>query len=475
MDDPPTVPEWDAMFAACVDDGDDPAEFIPLEPILLSGDPTDCVSFNISFTRIRVELPDQAVPTTFARVIGIDSLTTSAAAEVFVNVPPSRRGIPFAMTPGGGSDTDIRCVRLDTGCSGPTNQDVAIIDAPQVGNPVLGTTRSCGRFWSVPQIDGQPNSDATLGPRVRINAAMGFDHTIVVYDGGTLRTDDFGAWNSDCSLGTHTPLPNALFAVEIDNLIGQFGSATAITYMNGVYEGLVWGSGFPDGPLPRLRRDMNTEQRTITNTPGGDKTIDDRPLWTYIGSGTIPGECAATKFVASPTIQQMRNCLADWSPADGFLFDADRDGDGEFDIITSPRAGGFPTMGSEVGSQNYKARRLVSFEMGFINTMYFGTGTSVSVEYSAGDDPARPDVGDVDEGAVGDNDGDNNNVDDGEVANGDNDGDNNDNDGDNNDNDGDNNDNDGDNNNVDDGDVADGDNDGDNNNDDGDVGDSADE
>lgn len=98
-------------------DPDKPSTYLTADHYGVDVDPgtpgqqgTECVSF-FKFERIRVQIPDQATDTAFGRVIGVDSLTTSALAEALTNQftdlgsPP-----PFALLNGFGGG-DVVCLR----------------------------------------------------------------------------------------------------------------------------------------------------------------------------------------------------------------------------------------------------------------------------------------------------------------------------------------------------------------------------
>lgn len=89
---------------------------------------TDCISFSAGFDRLRVRLPDQTVKTSFGRVVGINSFTSSALAEVGTT-PAGGGALPFVVTALSGAGDQI-CLRTDgTGGSEPPNQP------PPAGDP----------------------------------------------------------------------------------------------------------------------------------------------------------------------------------------------------------------------------------------------------------------------------------------------------------------------------------------------------
>lgn len=409
---PPSIAAWNDLFAACTDPGRNTTIFpagSDYRPILSDGRVTDCVHFNPSFTRIRVRLPDQVVNTNFARLIGMNALTTSAESEAQVIRSGIGAGIPLAVDPASGNSYDLLCIRLDKKCSGPTNQGTRALDSPLVGNDQYGTVRSCGSMRSPPAPgDGDPGSDGTLYARAASNVAMGLDHMVVIRNAGPpvapRRSDDCGALNSNSPV----PLPNWIYAVQYDNLVSQWPAA-ARTFTDGIALGLLTGSSFSDGKPARLQRYPSGWQTRTLALDSGNVTVDDRPLWDYIRTDAtnIPATCVRSTFDTrnpadpdntGPGVQHMANCLAAWTPVHAPLFDA-RTGStplGLYDIQFSPRSGVFPLITATNGGTNYPPSLIKAFESAYIHTIYFAaTSTTIPyTEYNAGSAPTdNPIVG----------------------------------------------------------------------------------
>ncbi|MDQ2943586.1 MAG: Tad domain-containing protein [Candidatus Dormibacteraeota bacterium] len=373
--------DWTALWTACTD----PTRNATVYLANRRATATDCIHYDASYSRMRVRLPDQIVETSFARVIGIDSLTTNAAAEAQVILKmKAGSGIPVAIRNGEGNPNDLLCIRLDRDCSGPTNQGTRIIDAPLHGTTDFGTTRTCGSMWSPPG-DSTPDADATLGTRAANNVAVGMDHDIYVrVTGDPKRSDDCGARSPR---GNPPFDPNWIYATQFDNIASQ-DPAAARDFVQGVGRGLAFGSSFSDGGAPRLQRLPSGWTQTRTLVVGATSyDVDDRPLWDYIrpGATNIPATCARSSFDRTqwsasnpdntgPTIGHMVNCLNAWRTSNEPLFDKDSDGDGTFDIQLSPRAGFFPIVGTP-GNTNYPPSPVDSFQLGFVNTVYMSSTT----------------------------------------------------------------------------------------------------
>ena len=104
-----TAPPSD--WVSCTDD-----DALPVTAADLGLTPaTECISFN-TFSHIRVRVPDQDTGTTFARLLGVLTLTTSAAAESNGQLFPTEGNPPPFAVLAGSTGGDVVCLR--TGSSG---------------------------------------------------------------------------------------------------------------------------------------------------------------------------------------------------------------------------------------------------------------------------------------------------------------------------------------------------------------------
>ena len=87
-----TEAAWEKAWLDCTDP-DRPAEYTDHHT-------SDCVSFTEDMTQMRVRLPDVNVPTSFARVVGADSIATTAAAEVQIGAGASDPDPPAIFAAG---------------------------------------------------------------------------------------------------------------------------------------------------------------------------------------------------------------------------------------------------------------------------------------------------------------------------------------------------------------------------------------
>jgi len=76
-----TLIEWQAEWPLCTDPDRDVSEYTVSATSPVG---TGCISFNATDTKVRVKLPDVNIKTSFARIIGYNSISTSAAAEAIL-------------------------------------------------------------------------------------------------------------------------------------------------------------------------------------------------------------------------------------------------------------------------------------------------------------------------------------------------------------------------------------------------------
>jgi hypothetical protein len=140
---------------------------------------SQCISFDQSFTRVRVKVPQQTYPTFFAKVLGIDTISTTGSASARVVGAGFASIQPFTLF--SGFNGGIACLkqgpsglRIET-CDDPSTGNFYLLDITQYGNESLNTPRNCGN----------------QAQRVRMidNIAIGADHIFEVWDGTTAHVD----------------------------------------------------------------------------------------------------------------------------------------------------------------------------------------------------------------------------------------------------------------------------------------------
>ncbi len=227
---------------------------------------TDCVSFTFALAKIRVRIPDQTFNTFFAGVLGFDTLTTSAFAEVTGDVSKSGDILPFGVPQEDASAT--------LGCPSDHPNGLYPCDGPDSGNfNHLNITQ-----WG---IDPPPVHDCTYSNgSFEDNLAKGIDHPLAKIDGIPVHDQD--ACN-DPALANIADPP--------DIIQSKTGVAQSL-----LMPGLITGSaGGSPGRLTEIHfgSTVSTDSRTIMG-----KNLDNEPLWNFIGSGAsgVPAFCVRSTF-----------------------------------------------------------------------------------------------------------------------------------------------------------------------------------
>jgi hypothetical protein len=239
---------------------------------LTGGSP--CISWNSSYTTMRVKIPTQPTRTTFGRVLGVSTLFTSAEAEASITGLGEGGSLPSGALGNAGGGTEI-CIKTGTGsaasesCGAPSTGDFQNF-RPYFYAEVNPTTNPKSECVSGEQTD--PMSRAF---------ADGIDHFFTVapaLDAGLRENGD------NCP---HFPGPAFPDHVE-----------TAAGYQNtDITQGLVLGGdwdGAFDGRLERGPYLSNPSGTTVNGFEIFDRVIDNRPLWSYIDQSlALHPDCAA--------------------------------------------------------------------------------------------------------------------------------------------------------------------------------------
>ena len=308
--------DWDT----CVDP-DMPPEFAPL-----AGE-TRCISFTFGLTAIRVRIPDQTFDTFFAGVIGVDTLSTRAVAEVEAWNQLNGDIFPFGISTADATST--------LGCPSDHPNGLFPCDGPDSGN---------FNRLQIPQWGIRPPPDKDCihsNGMFEDNLADGIDHPLGVYDSTDNTVIDDKA---TCDAGY----------VNVSNPPGTVISETGVaqsTLASGLITGNTGGSGF-DGRL------TDTATSLATTYVFGHK-VDNTPLWYFISNyptgadiatGVIPDSCQGNKYTGA--------VLTDW----------DEDiwvGQGLDPITDDPDYDGDPTSHLEkAGSFEHMARCLREYRLG---------------------------------------------------------------------------------------------------------------
>jgi hypothetical protein len=331
---------------------------------------TSCISFDSSFTQVKVKIPWQTYPTTFGKVLNVGSLGASRSATARIVSAGFGSIQPFALYSGFGAG--IACLkqgpsghRIAT-CDDPTSGNFTLLDITQYGNASLGTPTRCGNSY-------QRN-------RMIDNIAIGADHLFSTYTGGTPLVDGCGQ-----------PEPNT-----IPPRTGNDVSAFDLGIAHGA------ASDTSDGRGARLKRGGYPK----TTVMGAQ--LDNKPMWEFIPTGlqttgpnAVPASCQRETFNAmSPlpanTYQsrmeaQLEQCFTDYEAGPlnngvhypGVVFSANTDPFGPevpvdlYDIQLSPRFAYVPQFVQSVPPNGSSSNlNIASFRAIYMWDLYYNNGSS---------------------------------------------------------------------------------------------------
>jgi Flp pilus assembly protein TadG len=329
---------------------------------------TPCVSFDSSFTQVRVHIPRQTYDTTFGKVIGIDTTSTSASATARVVGAGFGSIVPFALF--SGFTTGLACLkegpsghRIAT-CDDPETGNFNLLDITQYGNATLNTPARCGNSFQ--------------RQRVIDNIAIGADHMFSVYD-GTPSVDGCGV-----------PGPNTI-PPRTGNDIAAFDT--------GLVHGVAGDTS--DGGSARLKRG-GYQKATVLG-----QQLDNKPLWEYIDDTSlpnIPSSCQRSTFdqllASTPTAQQqgvlqgaLEQCFADYEEGSytGVVFGANTNPFGKevpadlFDLQLTPRFAYVPQFAQSVPPNGSSADlNIADFRAIFMEDVYADCSNGCGVNFSPG-------------------------------------------------------------------------------------------
>jgi hypothetical protein len=342
--------EWQTLWQSCSDPNRNDGGFLfqsVAQPAAWGGGTLDCISIDPrGFLRVRV--PDQYVPGTFSRVIGVNELRTNAAA--IGQFGPTGQGgvLPFGILSGAGGGTYCLAVQANgtaqPPCDGGQNGNFGTIESPLFGNPSIGTSTDC-------------NAAGTSGP-MTTNLAIGLDHFVTV--------------DPDGSSANH--ILDSCFNVGVDTLFARQGNSSQ---GGALRDGLV--SGPVDGGFqPRLQQGTNVK-RSIHGVQ-----LDDVPLQTYLlPNNTTVAEDPEVVLVygVNAPASCMPGSIADWEDMQVCLVDYEA-GSGFVQMFSeslaeSPRFAYVPQFWeSSWPTGNSEPRHIRRFRSVFIDGVWLGSGVN---------------------------------------------------------------------------------------------------
>jgi hypothetical protein len=334
---------------------------------------TDCIALNSGGTRMWVRIPDQVLAASFSRVIGVEELRTSAAAEAQIDYVPTSPVLPFGV-PLTAGDSGEACLKTSPDgmadytapCNGSSSGNFGYLNSPTYGNAFYNTPRQC-------------TGDTTH--RAVNNIIMGIDHPLDEYRGPTespYEPDEAQRFD-ECDV----PAPNTMYV--------KTGNMSNSVLDNGLVDGEDYAGG-PGRLVPRV--DLGWAKRRVTHV-----WLENKPLWEFIDPSLttadgIPGECLRSTFdplTGNPTKQHMAECLAAYNSGGHTtpLFTADtvNPGDGVYDIQLSRRFSFLPEFwDATFGSGSSEPHAIKRFRAAFLQTVYFGCdGTGCDIVFNPGE------------------------------------------------------------------------------------------
>ena len=274
---PATLTAWRALWPACTDSvgAASPIYGGNNQRINPSLGRIDCIRKSSNGTRIRVKLPTRTLNTFFARVLGVNTVSSTAVAEAGLN-PVNTGVLPFAVS-ATGAGGDVICLKeppngLTPGqiCPGSTQGNFGYVGSPR---PSWDSNQAC---------NGGQNTV------VQQNIAQGLDHDLTEWTGTTVADQCTGV----AVLGT----PTAQFF--------QTGNI-ASTIEDGFITAAQESGSFADGQPARLARsspcvvnggvNQNGIPRTQALPQQPSKILEWCGVWDYMVPNLVQGSDPATQ------------------------------------------------------------------------------------------------------------------------------------------------------------------------------------
>ena len=321
--------------------------------------PPSCISFDNSFTKVRVRLPSQSLPSIFGGIFGVKSLSVGTAAEAqVVRAAVGGATMPFAIYNDRPSET--RCASRLAPTAAPRSRETS------------------ARSTSRPTSTGAPETRTATSPVISRPAS------------------------TTSSPSTRCPAPPYLSPTPISDGCDTAGPNTLDTRTgspssNEVDPGILSGSGLPTGTLALLQQGANPKVTVAGNS------VDNRPLWEFISPdaslSNVPLTCkhgGANGFdaklaaaYATPAVKQaalhaqILLCIAQYNsgglavgcssvPCTGVLFGANTSSEAPidvFDIQQSPRFVEVPQMWETTAPVGTKAVHVMTFQPFFVQRL----------------------------------------------------------------------------------------------------------
>ncbi|MEX1271093.1 MAG: hypothetical protein WEB55_01435 [Acidimicrobiia bacterium] len=254
-------------WAGCVDDG---RLFRTSAALGLAGG-TDCISWNSTYTTMRVRIPNQTVDTSFGKILGVETLSTFAVAEASVRGLGVGGSLPSGAFGGTGPGTEI-CIKTGTGPNLEAHQSC--------GEPSTGDFQNFLPYF----YENDLCADGEQGTEIARTIAEGLDHYFGTAEGPGLGQRLNGDWCKNPPKVGGPAFPDSV------NPAAGYHAASDVSM------GLITGGAFIAPYDGRL--DRGPYQSGPVGASDGfeifEHTIDNRPLWSYfLTSGSLHQDCEA--------------------------------------------------------------------------------------------------------------------------------------------------------------------------------------
>lgn len=331
-------------WAGCTD----PDSFaITAADVFVSGDAqyTQCISWSSDFSEVRVKIPNRDIATFFAQVIGFDTVTVGAFAEVEAIVGGGGGVLPFGLL-GGGTDG---LVCLKTGpkfpdeCDPNSSGNFNFLDFRIYGNSAMGTTSS-----------GCTGGTVTT---LKENIAHGIDHDLAAAP--STPTDHTGIDNDPNIIEDNEQCPDN--SLDVQAALTETGNKQKV-----LIDGFINGVGSFPGRLT-----LGTGRKYSY----GGVDVDDVGLWEYLLADIDPGPGVTANPCAGLTTEAaMVTCVTN-NPGT-VLFDDS--------IASSTRLARVPKLWQTSWPNGSKLVSFQSFTFVYLQTVYGGckNNGTCSLEFS---------------------------------------------------------------------------------------------
>lgn len=363
--------EWQTAWESCTDPDIGAVDVGLTNPVAFSPMPNpfpspttatlECVSRSSSF--MRVVLPDQFVATSFGRIIGFDTLTTSAEAIARIEPRSGHSGLlPFGIP--GGASAGEQCLSTSPSgtaeppCQGPSAGGFGTINSEFFGD-FFGTT-TCA------------NPGAT---ELEQNIAVGIDHFVDVWP-NSLGVSEGSAHPGDVTVGGYPDISydqcRLVGGTKVHQQPGQEFPPNAFRVDTGFPSGPVENGLISDntylGEPSRLQNTSNPTQDVVKRRQGANNIVyelDDRGPWEYLVGSSSP-ECTRTTYASLTTeekVARFHQCLGGYGNSTEDIFDES--------ILESPRFAWAPQYWHAPSTSGTSWQPVKSYRMVFLGGLWF--------------------------------------------------------------------------------------------------------